>query len=114
MEFLKKHKIVVFRVAGIFLLLVGFVVHFWLTPKEAYTENEIAAQNVARMEAMVAGGAGSATTKRAKPDASIYVEELKNAQAKQMEYLTIITMIFGVASLGYSFYAMRKRETAQE
>ncbi|EQB39742.1 hypothetical protein M947_03985 [Sulfurimonas hongkongensis] len=108
MEFLKKYKIVFFRVAGILMLLIGFVVHFWLTPKEAYTQNELAALNVARMEAQVSGGSGSSRSKKAQPDTSKYIEELKNAQAKQMKYLTIIAMIFGVGFLGYSF--IKKKE----
>lgn len=108
LEFLKKHKILLFRVVGSLMLLVGFVVHFWLTPKEAYTQNELAALNVARMEANVAGGSSSGTSKKAQPDASKYVEELKNFQAKQMQYLTIGAMIFGVGFLGYSF--IRKKE----
>ncbi|MCK9492616.1 MAG: hypothetical protein M0Q24_11075 [Sulfurimonas sp.] len=108
MGFLKKHKIVLFRVAGSLMLLVGFVVHFWLTPKEAYTENELAALNVARMEAKVAGGSGTSSSKKAQPDGTKYVEELKNFQAKQMKYLTIGAMIFGVGFLGYSF--VRKKE----
>lgn len=108
MEFFKKNKIVIFRVVGTLMLLGGFIVHFWLTPKEAYTQNELAAINVARMEAKVAGASGSSTAKKAQPDASKYVEELKNFQAKQQEYLTIIAMILGVGFLGYSF--IRKRE----
>ena len=108
MNFFKKHKIVLFRVVGTLMLLIGFVVHFWLTPKEAYIENELAALNVARMEAMVHGTSSSGTSKKAQPDASKYVEELKNFQAKQVQYFTIMSMIFGVGILGYSF--VRKRE----
>ena len=108
MNFFKKHKIVLFRVVGTLMLLIGFVVHFWLTPKEAYIENELAALNVARMEAMVHGASSSGTSKKAQPDASKYVEELKNFQAKQVQYFTIMSMIFGVGILGYSF--VRKRE----
>jgi len=108
LEFLKKHKILLFRVVGTMMLLGGFVVNFWLTPKEAYTQNELAALNVARMEAKVAGGSSTSSGKKAQPDTSKYIEELKNAQAKQMEYLTIMAMIFGVGFLGYSF--IKKKE----
>ncbi|MDA3909395.1 MAG: hypothetical protein PF437_09905 [Sulfurimonas sp.] len=105
MEFFHKHKVLIFRSAGIFMLLVGFVVHFWVTPKEGFTKNEIAAANVARMEANVVGASSSSSSKSI-PDTSKYLEELKNAQAKQMQYLTIIAMISGIGFLGYSF--MRK------
>jgi len=107
-EFFKKHKIMIFRVVGALMLLVGFIVHFWLTPKEGYTQNELAALNVARMEARVAGSSSTSSSKKAQPDTSKYIQELKNAQAKQMEYFNIIVMVFGIGFLGYSF--MRKKE----
>ncbi len=84
------------------MLLIGFVVHFWATPKEVLTQNEIAAANVARMEAKVAGGS-TKSKKSKKKDDSKFLEELKNTQAKQLQYLTIIAMIMGVGFLGYSF-----------
>jgi hypothetical protein len=99
LEFFNKHKILVFRSAGVFMLLIGFVVHFWVTPKEGFSKNEIAAANVARMEARTSG---SSSSSKSKPDASKYVEELKNTQAKQIQYLTIIAMISGVGFLGYN------------
>lgn len=102
MDFFKKHKILILRSAGALMLLVGFVVHFWVTPKEGLTQNEIAAQNVARMEASVRG-TSSGSKKQHKPDTSKFLEEFKNTQAKQMQYLTIIAMVFGVGFLGYSF-----------
>ncbi|MDY0233318.1 MAG: hypothetical protein RBS11_04705 [Sulfurimonas sp.] len=108
LNFFKKHKIVLFRAVGTLMILIGFIVHFWLTPKEAYIENELAALNVARMEAMVHGASSSGASKKAQPDASKYVEELKNFQAKQVQYFTIMSMVFGVGILGYSF--VRKRE----
>lgn len=90
------------------MLLVGFVVHFWITPKEGLTKNEIAAANVARMEAKVAGRAGSGSKQQNRPDTSKFLQEFKDTQAKQMRYLTIIAMIVGVGLLGYSF--IRKKE----
>jgi hypothetical protein len=109
LEFFTKHKILIFRSAGAFMLLVGFVVHFWTTPKEGLTQNEIAAANVARMEAKVAGGSSS-SKETAKTDDSKFLEELKNTQAKQLEYLTIIAMILGVGFLGYSFVKKKEPE----
>ncbi len=90
------------------MLLVGFVVHFWVTPKEGLTKNEIAARNVARMEAKASGGSSS-SKKSTKKDDSKFLNEMKSTQAKQMRYLTIIVMILGVGSLGYSF--VKKKET---
>jgi len=108
LEFFNKNKVIIFRSAGALMLLIGFVIHFWATPKEGFTQNEIAAANVARMEAMASGGSGSASKKQHKPDTSKFLKEFKNTQAKQMQYLTIIAMILGVGFLGYSF--VRKKE----
>ena len=109
MEFFIKHKILIFRGAGALMLLIGFVIHFWVTPKEGLTQNEIAAANVARMEAKVAGGSSNSKKSTKKDDAK-FLEELKNTQAKQLQYLTIIAMILGVGSLGYSFIKKEEPE----
>ncbi|MCK4874604.1 MAG: hypothetical protein KAS26_02045, partial [Sulfurimonas sp.] len=79
-----------------------FVVHFWVTPKEGFTQNEIAARNIARMEARAIGGSGS-SKQSSKSDSSKFLKELKSSQEKQVQYLTIIAMILGVGFLGYSF-----------
>ena len=109
MEFFIKHKVLILRSAGGLMLLVGFIVHFWVTPKEGFTQNEIAAANVARMEAKVSGGSGSSKTSTKKDD-SKFLQELKNTQAKQMQYLTIIAMITGIGFLGYSFIRKKEQE----
>lgn len=85
---------------GLLLLLVGFAVHFWTAPKEGLSEMEIAAANVARMEASVAGVGSSSKKAQSSPK---FLEEFKNTQEKQMRYLTIIAMVIGVGFLGYSF-----------
>ncbi|NOR57268.1 MAG: hypothetical protein GQ474_01970 [Sulfurimonas sp.] len=108
MEFFIKYKVLILRSAGGLMLLIGFIVHFWVTPKEGFTQNEIAAANVARMEARMAGGSGGGAKKEQKKDRSKYLEEFKNTKAKQMQYLTIIAMLAGVGFLGYSF--VRKKE----
>ncbi len=108
-DFFLKHKIAIFRSLGSLMLLVGFVAYFWITPKEGLSQNEIAAANVARMEARVAGGSGS-SKKSQESSSSKILEELKNTQKKQMQYLTVIAMIFGVGFLGYSFLPKRDSE----
>ena len=104
-EILIKNKIVILRVLGAIMLIIGFSVQFWSTPKEGFTQNEIAARNVARMEANVRGTSSSraSTSSSAK-----IIKELKNTQKKQMKYLTIIAMILGVGFLGYSFIKPRQ------
>ncbi|MGB3962396.1 MAG: hypothetical protein WBK95_09190 [Sulfurimonas sp.] len=101
MDFFLKYKTVLFRVSGAVLLLFALIAHFWMTPKEGLSEVEIAAANVARMEASVAGS--SQSSKAAKPDTSKFLEKFKSTQEKQMEYLTIIAIIFGSGLLLYSF-----------
>ena len=107
MDFFLKYKTVIMRSLGALMLVIGFAVHFWATPKEGISANDIAAANIARMEAKVAGQSSS-QSKSSKKDDSKFLDELKDTQAKQLQYLTIIVMILGVGFLGYSF--MPKRE----
>ena len=101
-ELFIKYKTVILRTLGVLMLIIGFAVHFWVTPKEGFTQNEIAAANVARMEARAMGDSGS-FKKSSKSSSAEILKELKNAQEKQMRYFTIIAMIIGVGFLGYSF-----------
>ena len=107
MVFYLKHQQVILRTVGSLLLLVGFVIHFWLTPQPTLTKNDRAAANLARMEASVSRSSSS-TQSQSKPDTAKFLKELKNTQEAQAKYLTIIMMILGVGSLGYSF--LRKKE----
>ncbi|NCO00805.1 MAG: hypothetical protein GW906_03135 [Epsilonproteobacteria bacterium] len=101
MEFFLKYKTVIFRTVGSLMLLIGFVTYFWATPKEGYSESDVAAANVARMEASISGG--SSTKSEAKQSSSKFLDELKNTREKQIRYLTIMAMLFGIAFLIYSF-----------
>ena len=87
------------------MLLIGFVVHFWITPNISVSANEIAAANIARMEASIAGKSKA----KSKPDAGSIVKALKETKEKQMQYLTIFAMIFGIGFLAYSF--IKKEES---
>jgi len=100
-EIFLKHKTVIFRSLGAFMLVVGFASYFWTTPKKVLTQNQIAAANVARMEARVSGG--NAKHKKPESSSSEILKHLKDTQEAQSRYLTIIAMIFGVGFLGYSF-----------
>ena len=108
MEFFKKHQKEIIRAVGAFLLIVGFVVNFWVTPKKAVSVNEIAAANVARMEASVAGSSGTQKVKKS-ADTSHISKALKATRQKQMHYLTIFSMIVGALFLLYSF--LKKEES---
>lgn len=101
-EIFFKYKRVLFRTFGAGMLIVGFITYFWAMPKEVLSENEAAAANVARMEAMVAGSSSSSKV-NVKPDSSKFVEELKNTQQTQMTYAIILLMVLGVIFLVYSF-----------
>ena len=109
MEFFLKNKIVILRTLGALMLIVGFAVHFWTVPQKGISANERAAANVARMEAKMAGNNSSAK-KSTKKDDSSFLKELKKTQEKQMQYLTIIAMVFGVGFLGYTFLPKKEQE----
>jgi len=102
MELFLKHKTVILRTVGGLMLVVGFAVHFWTTPKEGFSKAELAAANVARMEAKIKGGS-SQSSKAGKKDNSKYLDEFKSTKEKQMRYLTIIAMILGIGFVGYTF-----------
>lgn len=102
MELILKHKVVIARFLGIFMLVVGLGSYFWLTPKEGLSQNERAAANVARMEAHM-GGQSSVKAKSSKPDTSSFINELKKTREKHLQYLTIVVMLFGLLFLLYSF-----------
>lgn len=106
MEYFFKNKIVITRVLGFIMLLVGFTIHFWVMPQEGLSKNQIAAANVARMEASIAPR-GTKTSNSKKKDDTKFLKELKNTKEKQMQYLTILSMVFGVIFLGYSFIPKR-------
>jgi hypothetical protein len=102
MEFFRKNSIVILRSLGALMLVIGFAVHFWSVPQKGLSANEKAAANVARMEAKVAGSS-SKSKKITKNKSSDFLQKLKKTQAKQLQYLTILAMLFGVGFLGYSF-----------
>lgn len=107
MEIFLKYKIVLFRSMGAVMLLIGFVIYFWTSPKEGMSENERAAANIARMEVKVKGQ-NSLQNKSVKKSESKFLDEFKNTQEKQLQYLTIIIMILGVGFFGYSFVPKKK------
>ena len=112
-EIFKRYKIVIFRTSGAIMLVIGFALYFWVAPKEVMSENEIAAANVARMEASVRGNFAP-SKQSSKPDTSKFLEELKNAQKAQIQYLTILSMVFGVLFLGYSFISKPKSDSLKK
>ena len=110
MNFFLQHKTVIMRTLGAIMLVVGFAVHFWLTPQKGLSENDKAAARIARMEAQIKS-TGSGTKKSQEKDTSKFMEKMKSTQEKQMQYMTIVAMIFGVGFLGYSFMP-KKDKTA--
>ncbi len=103
MEFFYKYKTIILRVLGTLLLVGGFIAMFWKTPDKGVSEEDRAAQRVARMEASVLKkGASNINQKEEKPK-SIFMEKMKETQEKQIKYLLILTIIFGIGFLGYSF-----------
>ena len=109
-HFLLKNQTIILRVCGGLFLVVGFAVHFWANPKPVYSEEEIAAANVARMEASIRGSTTQNMPHAKKSSASIFAEEYQSTRQKQIRYLTIIVMVLGGGFLVYSFLPKRKEE----
>ena len=107
MEFFLKHKIIIFRTVGIIVFVTAIIIKFWLTPKEVLTENEKAQARLERMEA--SARSTGATSKSQEKDTSKFIEKLKETQAKQVEYMTILAMVFGIAFVGYSFIPRKEQ-----
>lgn len=85
-----------------------------MSPKEGYSENEIALANIARMEANVYGSSGTSSKQSQQPDTSKFIEKLQDAQVQQVRYAVILTMVFGVLFLLYSFISKPKDDTLEE
>jgi uncharacterized protein YjeT (DUF2065 family) len=101
LQFYLKYQKEILRGLGAFLLIVGFVVNFWVTPKKSVSANAVAAANLARMEASVQS---SSTKKVKKRSITTHISKaLKATRQKQMKYLTIFSMVVGALFLAYSF-----------
>lgn len=109
MELFLKYQTIILRSLGAFMLVVGFAVHFWETPKKGLSENDKAAARVARMEAKVKGSSSSSKQSQEK-DTSKFIEKMKSQQAQQMQYATILAMLFGLGFLAYSFMPKKEQE----
>jgi multisubunit Na+/H+ antiporter MnhG subunit len=106
LEFFKKHQKMIIRGLGAFLLIVGFVIHFWAKPQKAVSANAIAAANLARMQASVKRGTAAVSKK----PATLHISKaLKETREKQLRYMTIFFMIVGTLFLLYSF--LKKEES---
>ena len=97
------------RSLGVMMLIVGFVVHFWATPIKGLSANDKAAARVARMEASAKGKRSSSSGSK-QNDETKFLTVLKDTQAKQIQYMTIIVIILGVGSLGYSFIPKKEED----
>ena len=107
LEILYKYKKVIFRSLGALMLLISFVAFFWSTPSKGLTKSQIAAANVARMEASVLRNSGSSGHSQKVNKAPLF-KEYKNTKDKQLKYLTIIIMIVGAGFFVYSFIGQKK------
>ena len=106
MDFLLKHKITILRSLGAVMLLIGLGVHFWLKPVAGLSENEIAAANIARMEASTIGD--SKRGKKSQSNLTHITKSFTKAQQQQAKYITIFAMIMGVFFLIFSFIFKEK------
>jgi hypothetical protein len=113
-EIFIKNKIIIFRTVGAIMFLAGLVMLFWSEPKYVVlSENEIAAANIARMEAKVRSKS-SDSKQVPKPSGSTFVEELENNQKKQEQQLIMLSMLFGALLLIYSFIPKAKSDSLKK
>ena len=106
MEIYLKYKEVILRTLGVLLLLIGTMMYFFVTPsKTGVSQNDKAAARVARMEASVAG---KSKAEKPKSSSEHVMHALKSQQEQQVKYFTILVILLGAASLGYSF--IKKKE----
>ena len=110
MELFLKYKTVIMRSLGAILLIVGFAVHFWVTPKKGLSANDKAAARVARMEASAKGSTPNSSDTKKKDDTK-FLKKLQEKQAQQMQYMMIVVMVIGVGFLAYSFIPAKQEET---
>jgi uncharacterized protein YjeT (DUF2065 family) len=104
MEFYFKYKTIILRALGTILLVGGLIVMFWETPKKGISEDEKAAQRVARMEAAAMGkNMPNNINKEDEKPKSIFMSKMKETQEKQLRYMLILSIVFGIGFLGYSF-----------
>jgi hypothetical protein len=103
LDIFNNHKKIILRLFGSLILLVGFALHFWDNTNDVISHDELAAMNVARMEASVAGKSSGKSTQ----PPSLMKEYLQTRQ-KHFTYLTILVMILGAGFLGYSFIKKEK------
>lgn len=99
LEWFKKNKKMAYKITGANFLLMALVLLFWSQPKEGMSENEMAAANVARMEAKVQGGSGG---KKAAQSPN-FMQEHHETQKKQLRVFLILMIIAGAGFLGYGF-----------
>ena len=103
MEFFLQYKTVIFRTLGTVMFVVGLALYFWVTPKEALSENEKAAQRIARMEAAAKGTSKAKSDQSTQKDNSKFLESMKETQAKQLEYMMLLVIVLGAGFMIYSF-----------
>lgn len=108
LELFRKHKTMIIRTMGALMLLIGFMTYFWTTPKKGLSESDIAAANVARMEASVRGS--SQVQSKQPQNKSPFLEKYKSTQEKQIRYFLIMLMVGGTGFLIYSFVKKKEKE----
>ena len=109
MEFFVKHQIIIMRSLGAFMLVVGLAVYFWAAPTPTLSENERAAAHLARIEKAVSGGSSVKQAKKANAHQKI-TQAMRETRKKQVRMLMLMTIIFGVGFLGYSFIKKPKED----
>lgn len=102
MDYIVNNKTLIMRVLGGLMLLGSLSVYFWSVPPKGLSENEKAMARIARIEASTTIKSSKSLQSKKKDD-SKFLSKLKDKQAKQLQYLSIVIMLFGTGFLAYSF-----------
>ncbi len=100
-EWIITNQILLSRLIGSLLLVVGLGAFFWInnSGSSVSLEEQRAAERVARMEAHVKGSGASSTVPTKITPTISYSEHTK----EQVRYMLILMMLLGAGALGYSF-----------
>lgn len=106
LDWVKENKRLASKIMGINFLVMALVLLFWAQPKEGMSEEEKAAANVARMEAIASG-----TSQKKASQPPSFMKDYKETQKTQLRVFLILMVICGS---GFLLYGFLKKEDPKE
>ncbi|MEA2100724.1 MAG: hypothetical protein U9P72_11415 [Campylobacterota bacterium] len=106
MEFFRKNKIIVTRVIGSLMFLIGFSVYIWSLTGQTLDANQRAMANIARMEAGAKAGVFNTKISDVQNGGN-FLQQVRDVQKNNTKNLTLVAMVLGAILLWYSFFSMK-------